>query len=843
MRRLNCSDTVASGSSGAATAYVLSVDPKLSVLRWRSLLPCAAALVLGSAVAGTARADFAANAAAASAKADSKAQSSKSGGALHEVFVTARRVEENIDKVPVAVQALSSQALTEQNITTEQDLQAAVPGLTVRTGSSTSQLNFAIRGQAVDAYSYTSPTVIAYLDEVQVSGAVANAFYDLQSVQVLKGPQGTLFGRNSTGGAVLYTTTQPGDVLEGDLNVTVGNYGDRKVEGAVTLPLADWVSFRLAGEIENRAGYEHNVYLNTAEGSLGNRNVRGTLRVGKNGGFESVTTIQYGSQGGYSGALKISHAYTNCPTAPPAPSCAGTQLYPPNVPTLGYDPELLAQYNGLLNFINYQSAQPFWNIYAEQPDGHSATLLTAVNRTTYAINDKMTLKNISGYNRVNSRDQNDIAGSPFALLPISTIPGPTSEGSVSSTEQYSEEIQLVGTAFEKRLNYILGLYYLRDNEGLNSPFNEGCGSIAFQPPTAANPYACAVPGGLRYNFENAEESRAVFGQTTYEILHGVHVTGGYRETWEDVNFQYVHGANPQDAFFLAGIPEPSLSDNHPSWTLGIDYQPTPETLIYLTQRGSFRVGGFNGTSSIPTPTGPQVDSFKPEIARDLEFGVKFSGHLFTMPARINADVYEERLADAQRVVYFGISAQTTNARGARIDGFEFQALVDLSAWVQAGVNYAYTQARYTDGRAPFTAINVITEAITKEVIALGPYGDTPKQAGSLFLRVSEPLPNNLGRLVARGDAFSQTYFHYTNLAASQPVPLDPDTKIGGYSSFNARLEWDDIAGSKVHVAVFGKNITNKEYETGGIGAGAVVGTDAVILGLPRMYGLEVGATF
>ena len=86
----------------------------------------------------------------------------------------------------------------------------------------------------------------------------------------------------------MYTTTQPGDVLEGDLNVIVGNYGDRKVEGAVTLPLADWVSFRLAGEVENRGGYEHNVYLNTAEGSLDNRSVRGTLRVGKNSGFENA---------------------------------------------------------------------------------------------------------------------------------------------------------------------------------------------------------------------------------------------------------------------------------------------------------------------------------------------------------------------------------------------------------------------------------------------------------------------------------------------------------------------------------------------------------------------------
>jgi iron complex outermembrane recepter protein len=841
MHLLNCSDRRASASSGPDTGYVHAADLRLSRLRSRCLLPCAAALVLGCAVTGTAAANAVADAAGASANTNS--ESSTSGGALQEITVTARRITENLEKVPVAVEALSSQALAEQNITTEQDLEAAVPGLLVRNATSTSQENFAIRGQAVDAFSYTSPAVLAYLDEFQVGGTVANTYYDLQSVQVLKGPQGTLFGRNSTGGAVLYTTTQPGNTLTGYLDGTVGNYRDKKAEGAITLPLADWASFRLAGETENRDGYEHNVYLNLYDGSIENRNIRGTLRLGQDNGFENVTTVQYGSQGGYSGVEKITHAYINCPPTPPAPSCAGSELYPPNLPTLGYNPALLAKYNGILNFINYQATQPFWNVYDDQSGGLNATLLTGVNKTTYAINDDLTVKNIVGYNRVKSQQQNDVVGSPFALLPISATPGPTSEGYGFATEQYSDELQLLGTAFAKRLNYIVGLYYLRDNEGQDIPLNEGCGSIAFQPPTPANPYACAVPGGFRYDFENDEESRAAFGQVSYEILDGLHLTGGYRETWENVDFQYLHGENPQDSHFLAHIPEPSLSDNHPSWTLGIDYQLTPDALIYVAQRGSFRVGGFNGTSSIPTPSGPQIDSFRPELARDVELGVKFSGHIFDLPARINADVYEERITDAQRVVYFGISSQTTNAAAARVDGFEFQGLVDLTTWLQAGINYAYTDARYTDGRAPFTTINVLSGAITTGIITLGPYADTPKQSGSLFLRVSQLLPNNLGQLVVRGDAFFQTDFYYTNLAASLPIPLDPDTRIPGYTLLNARLEWNDIAGSKVHLAAFGQNLANKQYETGGLGLGAVVGTDAVILGLPRMYGLEAGVRF
>ena len=110
--------------------------------------------------------------------------------------------------------------------------------------TSTNQLAFSIRGQAVDAFSYTSPTVLAYFDEFQTGGTTATTFFDLQSVQVLKGPQGTLFGRNATGGAILYTSTQPGKALEGYFNYTAGNFNEQKAEGAVTIPLAEWASVR-----------------------------------------------------------------------------------------------------------------------------------------------------------------------------------------------------------------------------------------------------------------------------------------------------------------------------------------------------------------------------------------------------------------------------------------------------------------------------------------------------------------------------------------------------------------------------------------------------------------------
>ena len=291
--------------------------------------------------------------------------------------------------------------------------------------------------------------------------------------------------------------------------------------------------------------------------------------------------------------------------------------------------------------------------------------------------------------------------------------------------------------------------------------------------TPENPSGCEVPGGLRYNVENGAESRALFGQATYELIDNLRATAGYRETWEDLNFRYVDdGSVPRDAHQLAGVPlPPTLREREPSWTLGVDYQLTPGALLYIAQRGGFRVGGFNGTSIVQTSTGAtNIDSFKPEIARDLELGVKYAGRMGIFPVRINADVYEERVRDAQRVVYAGVASFTVNADKTQVDGFELDAVIDLASWLQAGLDYAYTDARYTDGATHFTQIDAITGNIDNRTVILGPYGDAARNTGSLYLRVAHDLPNSLGQLVIRQDIYSQSDFYYSNLAASVNVP-------------------------------------------------------------------------
>ena len=149
---------------------------------------------------------------------------STSARVLEEITVTARRTEERLEDVPVAVSAFNEAAIEERRIITEYDLQVATPGLLSRQGMASNYVSWTLRGQSVGSFSYSPPSVVTYFNEVPVGGLSNTSFYDLESIQVLKGPQGTLFGRNTTGGAVTYSAKKPEDEFGGYVKHVTGNY-------------------------------------------------------------------------------------------------------------------------------------------------------------------------------------------------------------------------------------------------------------------------------------------------------------------------------------------------------------------------------------------------------------------------------------------------------------------------------------------------------------------------------------------------------------------------------------------------------------------------------------------
>lgn len=775
-------------------------------------------LLATSAIAGSAMA-LGASAAQAQTAASSDAIAPSAGepAAPHgpdDIVVTARRTEERLSRVPVAVSALGTKQLEERHIVTEADLQAATPGLTVRQTNSSNQVNFSLRGQSLDAFSFAAPAVLTYVNEFNAQGVAASSFYDLQSIQVLKGPQGTLFGRNATGGAVLYSTQAPEADLGGYAKIGYGNYNNRAAEGAINLPFGDDAGgFRLAGAFQRRDGYQNNLLLGTKNGSIDTFSIRPTLLL-KSGRFTSKFVFQYTFSGGVSAGLRGTDVYlpgqvnNGYLLNPGVPSGA---IYAPGVQVL--DPRVMARFNGIVDYLNKQKGVGFYDIFNNQNGQHRGRQFLATNTTTYDLSDTFTLKNVIGFNYAKSHDNTDVDGTPYEPLTIGFSNGESAEGYTYIQRQFSEDMQLSGKLADGKLDLLVGGFYFAGLDHQRMGLCIGCD-------LAGGPLAVFLR-----EYGVSSFSKAVYAQGTYHLTDRLNFTAGGRYTWELTKFR----PDPLDIGAIGGVKAASLKGSKPSWTFSLDYRPVDSLMFYIAQRGSWRTGGFNGTATQVVDGVTVVNSFKPETTYDFEIGAKFNGRVGNMPANLNVAIYDQYIKNVIRAVYLGVSAVSGNAGAARVSGIEADGSIRLARWLQIGGTLAYTNARYTKP----------TATVGGDTVTFGPYGDVPKWAGSAFARASTELGNGLGELALRGDFYTQSKFYYTNAEAT----ILPGTVISGYSLADARLELNNISGSRISLAGYVKNLTDKQYNVGGFGLGAVTGVNSVLPGLPRTYGIELSAKF
>jgi iron complex outermembrane receptor protein len=736
---------------------------------------------------------------------------------LDEVVVTARRRDESIERVPLAITAFGTEQLAERQIATEADLQATTPGLTIRQTSSQNQLNYSIRGQSVDAFSGSSPGVLPYIDEVQVSANTSTAFFDLQSVQVLKGPQGTLFGRNATGGAVLYESQKPTNEFGGYIEARVGNYDTREYQGALNLPIVDdKVLLRIAGLTLDSRGYVHNFYdggwLGGAATSVG----RASLTLKPVEGLDNTSTFQYGHFGGTNAPTQLYSANACGSTNNGIPLLSSVAcLYNPAFP--GFAAFLAAHPNaypgGAYAFVAYQKALGPWNANVDFPAEHDANAGFFINNTAYDVNPNLKIKNIFGYTHSRSSDQNDFDGTNYPIFAAGSETDPKAE--VFRVRQVSDELQVQGKAFDA-LNFLAGAYYSYEQDQDDYPL------VAFD-------LSPVIPGTpVRYHWQISDRSRALFTQETLELGGGFSLTAGLRETWEDTGISQLNGS------IFQGADSESQSARKPSWNLSLEYQATPDLLVYAATRGSWRTGGFNGTSpAIFGYASGGGNVFKPETTRDVELGAKLSGRVLDMPVRLNVAAYNQWVDDIQRTAYLILDgnplAITVNVPRAEITGFEAEGEIRPLAWLQVGGSVSYADARYTDSAVSYFG----------NTLAFGPYGDTPRWSGVLFAQATESLPDRLGDVSLRGDYYVQSTQYFSNLNST----INPGTELPSYKLVNLRLDWSKIRGTGLSGGFYVRNLTNQQYYVGGIPQGADLGLNQASPGRPRMFGIDVKYSF
>ena len=735
------------------------------------------------------------------------------------ITVTARRRDETLDKVPASITAFGAEQLASRSISTESDLQKAVPGLTIRESLSSNQLNYSLRGQSVDAYSSSSPGVLPYFNEVQVTTTSATSFIDLESIQVIKGPQGTLFGRNTTGGAVLYGTAKPTNGLSGSIKGRFGNYNMREGEVVLNLPMVeDKLLVRLAGSIVRRDGYMYDDVNNIDLGRDSAETGRITVLLRPSDRFENITMFQYNATGGTNAGSPIFNVYPSSVTAitySPAGLGAGWPIYVAGNP--GVDP------GGLAAFAALQAQRGPYRVSFNSDSEHRGRSYILTNTSTFEVSDTLTIKNIFGYSDGHSWDSTDVDGTPYAIY--SNGLDELHDRQEFASRQWSEELQLQGKAFNNRLEYIVGGYL-----GYERKF--------FYIPTAffdLRPVVPTVPSADKENVQ-VNRNQGLFVHGSYEVSDGLKLTGGFRYTWEQVRANHL----PRSLYGQLGFAPNGIRDSFskPSWNVGLEYQATSNLLVYITHRGSWRSGGFNTNSQLaPGSIAVGGALFAPETTKDVEGGLKFNGNIGSSPARFNVAVFNQWVDNIQRAVYVNITtpiplgptALTANVPQATITGIELEAEIKLAPWLTLGGNFAYTNARFNK--------NVVT--LFGVTTAFGPFPDTPKRTGSVFAQINVPLSNNMGKISLRGDFYAQSSFFYSSVNNT----INPGSELPGYELVNFRLDWANIGGSKVSAAFFVKNAFDTTYYTGGLALGSVLGLNTAIPGRPRMFGGELSIKF
>jgi iron complex outermembrane receptor protein len=553
---------------------------------------------------------------------------------LQEIIVTATRRETKLSDTPIAMSVVTSEQLDNQRIVNLSDLELSVPNF-VFTQVTRQETYFSIRGTGVDNDTPGSDAgVSVFIDGVPRTGVhdTTPELFDLQSVEVLRGPQGTLFGRNTTGGAVIMRTIAPSfdPVFKGQ--VTYGNYNLVEVNGLATGPL---ISNVLAGKVSflfhERDGYVDNVVQHREEGREKSVSTRAQL-LWLPGDDVKVT---FGGE------------YLR-DTSQARLGLLESTFVPSLFPTLQFGPDVT---NGA---TSPQASNTIVGLFA------NVDWMTGVG----------TLTSITGYRSVTSGIFYAPLGDPTTEL--------TGDQSVKD-RQYSEELHFAST-LGRRFNWVAGLFYLHLNR-LDDTFY-----TAFPVPGTAFSYAAPYGATSARNQEVLTTSKAVFGEATYSLLEGLDFTAGARYSWE-----HRSGNSEITPTEYSGPFAASWSAFTPKGTLA--YKPNKQLLTYATVSKGFTSGGFDAGAD--TSAGLRTP-FSPESVINYELGAKVVGldRRFSLDTAIFLADYTnlQRTAfDSNPAVN---SYHTTNAGKARVKGIEVEATYLPVSWLTLSANYAYTDAKY-----------------------------------------------------------------------------------------------------------------------------------------------------
>jgi iron complex outermembrane receptor protein len=812
--------------------------------------------------------------------------------AIQEVVVTARRVKENIQAVPETVTALSGKQLIERNVTAPSDLQFSVPSLTVQGQFGHLSGYYTVRG--------LSTGVITYFNEAPGGPTqVGMPFFDLSSTQVLNGPQGTLFGRSGAAGAVLITPQRPNlDRYQAVADVSAGDYGRIQSTLVGNLPIVqDQLALRVAYHHDHIDGYTSVIGSNT---KLDEQN-SDSLRVGlewKPGHFDNYLVYDFIHVDQTPAAEVLAGGDPNLSifNLPPAfgPLVFGSVCnqavhlgLSPSAPTciaqrLGILANIKSTLVGELNRVSTGGNAAVRKTLgsSDLPAFERLTHQDVIDVAQYDFGNlgltSLGLKNVFSY-------QTDTAISSFSVdgiggLDEESMAVPTTVQLNSPSAQQvgnhvvghegpavrtiTEEIQAHGGIDNDVIRWTTGFYY----QNVQQPTNlSGV-------PNAYKLFGGVLQPGLGYNagfgFQNGGSSNesAGYGQVTLDLsklgVHGLQITGGYRETWDN-QLSKTFAADPNPAGigpFIPGLASSqSYSSHGTNYTLSIEEQINHDLHVYFTTGQGYVPGGINVDTTTTQPPN-FTPTYSSEIVKNYEIGAKWDFRYRDLAGRLNVDAYRDDFTNIQEQFTAQIGGQSAvyveNVAAARMQGIEAHLELNLGKSWGLTANYSYVDAQFVNwvGTDPFNQSLASDHCLPGSQSGFcllnlknNPFPFSPTNQFSATLRYQVPIDPRIGELTFLVTGYYQTREWLTNGgqrlvqigSADGLGDLTPTVTQPAFGTMNLRLQLEHIGGRDLSVALFANNVTDTTYALSSTAQPFSLGIITKIYAPPRMVGLNL----
>lgn len=747
-----------------------------------------------------------------------------------EVIVTARRREETLQDVPISITAISGDTLRNQNVREVTDL--AVPSLAITAQASLRNLvSFAIRGQrSQESQLLTDPPVGTYFAEVVQPRpyGFGKSLYDIQSVQVLKGVQGTLFGRNMTGGAVLVEPNQPEFTFSGEVRAQAGNFDLREAYGMLNLPLGETAALRVAGMTHERRGFSRDVSTGRDYDDEDFDTFRASFLFKPSDALESLTIADY-----FKSEENGTAAFMTAANFESGPLATQENLRSRGLPLANLPAQVAeaqAQF-AARNFTLDMGAGEGGLLDAPGDLPYEKLENWGVQNKTAIELGGATLKNIIGYRELTRSNVQDYDGIPaFLINPFQT----------TSLRNFSEEIQLQGAILSDRLDYTVGAYYFEE-KGKDGALPNTLPELTI---LGARLPVATTPASL-FTAENIGRGKATtyaaYVAGSYDLTDRWTLAAGlrYNNDKREVTLSPKRpnlGVCQFDDDNVPATPAPPISDcvfsnekdwSAMTWDATLQYQPSAATSAYASVRRGFRAGGF----SMRAQSEAALRAFDPETVQEYELGLKNSlptsfGHINT-----SAAIFFQDSEDVQRQAPTGVDtdgdgqADTVvtiirNIAAQEGYGGELEGNVAFDNGLTVGSFYSYVKVDVTQGLQP-------GEAEMRGI---------PQHMAGLNIAYRLPLNSALGDLTASAGASWQSETYLDDFDGAPGIQ-------DAYTLAKFRLSWDDIHGSGFGASLFVNNAFDELYRVGVLGLIREVGFMSSVYGEPRNYGAEISYRF